>query len=32
MWAHDVHTDEYADRLAAIERNIPGTTIVEMAE
>src|SRR5262245_19623403 len=32
MWAHDVHTAEYADRLAAIERTIPGATIVEPAE
>ncbi len=31
MWAHDVHTPEYAERLAAIERAIPGHTIVEMS-
>jgi hypothetical protein len=32
MWAHDVHAPEYAERLAAIERAIPGHTIVEMSE
>jgi ribosomal-protein-alanine N-acetyltransferase len=32
MWAHDVDTPEYAERLAAIERAIPGRTIVELAE
>jgi ribosomal-protein-alanine N-acetyltransferase len=29
MWADDVHTDEYAERLAKIERAIPGSTYVE---
>src|SRR4051794_32147828 len=29
MWADDVHTDEYASRLATIERGIPGATYVE---
>ena len=24
MWAHDVHSADYADRLAAIERRHPG--------
>ena len=32
MWAHDVDTDEYANRLAAIESAIPGRTIVEIGE
>jgi ribosomal-protein-alanine N-acetyltransferase len=32
MWAHDVDTDEYADRLTDIERDIPGATIVELGE
>ncbi|HEY2814265.1 MAG TPA: ribosomal protein S18-alanine N-acetyltransferase [Acidimicrobiales bacterium] len=32
MWAHDVDTVEYADRLDAIEESIPGRTIVELAE
>ena len=29
MWAHDIHTPEYADRLAAIEATIGGRTVVE---
>jgi ribosomal-protein-alanine N-acetyltransferase len=29
MWAHDVHSAEYAERLEAIRGGIPGTTIVE---
>jgi ribosomal-protein-alanine N-acetyltransferase len=29
MWANDVATPEYAARLAAIERGIPGTTVIE---
>ncbi|HKE76080.1 MAG TPA: ribosomal protein S18-alanine N-acetyltransferase [Acidimicrobiales bacterium] len=29
MWANDVNTTAYAARLAAIERAIPGTTIVD---
>jgi ribosomal-protein-alanine N-acetyltransferase len=29
MWADDVDSDEYAERLDAIEAAIPGTTIVE---
>jgi [ribosomal protein S18]-alanine N-acetyltransferase len=29
MWAHDIDTDEYAERLAAIEAGIGGTTIDE---
>jgi [ribosomal protein S18]-alanine N-acetyltransferase len=29
MWANDVDTPEYAARLAAIERDIPGDTVVE---
>jgi hypothetical protein len=29
MWAHDVDLPEYAERLDAIERSIPGTTIVD---
>ena len=29
MWANDVDAPAYADRLAAIERDIPGTTVVE---
>jgi len=32
MWAHDVNTAEYAERLAAIERRIPGNTILELSE
>lgn len=31
MWAHDVDTDDYAERLSAIEATIPGRTIVENA-
>jgi ribosomal-protein-alanine N-acetyltransferase len=29
MWANDVDTPAYAERLATIERDIPGTTVVE---
>ena len=29
MWAHEVDGDDYARRLAAIERRIPGTTHTE---
>ena len=29
MWANDVNTSSYAERLGAIERDIPGTTVVE---
>jgi ribosomal-protein-alanine N-acetyltransferase len=29
MWAHDVDTPAYAERLAAIERGIRGGTVVE---
>jgi ribosomal-protein-alanine N-acetyltransferase len=29
MWANDVDTDEYAQRLADLEARIPGATIVE---
>ena len=29
MWANDVDTPSYAERLATIERDIPGTTVVE---
>ena len=29
MWADDVDSDEYAERLAKIEASIPGRTIVE---
>jgi ribosomal-protein-alanine N-acetyltransferase len=29
MWADDVDSDEYAERLAAIEADIPGTTLIE---
>jgi ribosomal-protein-alanine N-acetyltransferase len=29
MWANDVDTPAYAERLAAIECDIPGTTVVE---
>ena len=29
MWANDVDSPGYAERLAAIERIIPGTTVVE---
>jgi ribosomal-protein-alanine N-acetyltransferase len=29
MWANDIDTDEYADRLDAIARGVPGSTIVE---
>jgi [ribosomal protein S18]-alanine N-acetyltransferase len=29
MWADDIDTDGYAARLAEIEREIPGTTIIE---
>jgi len=29
MWAHDVGTAEYGDRLDAIEASIPGATVLE---
>jgi ribosomal-protein-alanine N-acetyltransferase len=29
MWAHDVDTPEYADRLAALAAGVPGTTTLE---
>jgi ribosomal-protein-alanine N-acetyltransferase len=29
MWANDIDSDEYAERLRAIEESIPGTTLVE---
>jgi ribosomal-protein-alanine N-acetyltransferase len=29
MWANDVHTEEYKERLAAIEAAVPGVTSVE---
>ena len=29
MWAHDVATDDYAELLGALERQVPGTTVVE---
>ena len=29
MWAHDIDGDEYAARLAAIERQLPVPTIME---
>jgi ribosomal-protein-alanine N-acetyltransferase len=29
MWANDVHTDQYAKRLATIEASIPGTTVFD---
>jgi ribosomal-protein-alanine N-acetyltransferase len=29
MWAHDVNTPEYADRLARLRAGIPGGTILE---
>jgi [ribosomal protein S18]-alanine N-acetyltransferase len=29
MWADDIDTDEYAQRLATIEAGIPGTTILD---
>jgi [ribosomal protein S18]-alanine N-acetyltransferase len=29
MWAEDIDTDEYAERLARIEAGVPGTTLVE---
>lgn len=29
MWANDIDTEAYAARLAAIEREIPGATLVE---
>ena len=32
MWAHDVDQAEYLTRLAEIEREIPGTTIVDGLE
>ncbi len=31
MWADDVDSDDYAERLAAIEASIPGVTLVEEA-
>jgi ribosomal-protein-alanine N-acetyltransferase len=31
MWADDVDSDDYAERLAAIEASIPGATLVEEA-
>jgi ribosomal-protein-alanine N-acetyltransferase len=32
MWVHDVDLPVYRDRLDAIERSIPGTTILDAAE
>ena len=29
MWAHDIHTPEYADRLAGIDASIAGHTTIE---
>ncbi len=29
MWAHDVRTDAYSERLAAIREGVTGTTVVE---
>ena len=29
MWAHDVNTEAYAERLATIEAGVPGTTVIE---
>lgn len=29
MWAHDVDSPDYAARLAAIERDVPGHTVVD---
>jgi hypothetical protein len=29
MWAHDVDTPGYAARLADIERDVPGHTIID---
>jgi [ribosomal protein S18]-alanine N-acetyltransferase len=29
MWANDIDTPAYAERLAAIERGVPGSTVVE---
>jgi ribosomal-protein-alanine N-acetyltransferase len=29
MWAHDIDTPEYTDRLAGIEASIRGTTVIE---
>jgi ribosomal-protein-alanine N-acetyltransferase len=29
MWADDIDTDDYANRLAELEAGIPGTTIIE---
>ena len=29
MWAEDIDTDDYARRLAALEAEVPGTTVVE---
>ena len=31
MWADDIDTDEYAERLARIESGVPGTTVIEDA-
>jgi [ribosomal protein S18]-alanine N-acetyltransferase len=29
MWAHDIDRPQYAERLAALEATVPGTTVVE---
>jgi ribosomal-protein-alanine N-acetyltransferase len=29
MWADDIDTPEYAERLAALEAGVPGTTVIE---
>ena len=29
MWAEDIDTDEYAERLARLEAGVPGTTVIE---
>ena len=31
MWADDIDTDEYAERLSTIEAGVPGTTVIEDA-
>src|SRR5437588_1739513 len=29
MWAENINTDEYADRLAGIEAGVPGATVID---
>jgi ribosomal-protein-alanine N-acetyltransferase len=32
MWAENIDTEDYAERLLAIEATVPGTTIVDTGQ